>query len=89
MKGIKMVVIVVELGQLISLLEEIKDDRTVPRNIRSICDEAQLILGDDTKETSVKVDSVRQLLDRISEDPNLPVYTRTQVWNIVSLLESL
>ena len=78
-----------ELGQLMSMLDEIKEDRTVPRNIRSMCDEAQLILNDDNKDTSVKVDSVRQLLDRISEDPNLPVYTRTQVWNIVSMLESL
>ena len=78
-----------ELGQVISLLDEIKEDRTVPRNIRGICEEAQTILQDNSKEISVKVDSVRQLLDRISEDANLPIYTRTQVWNIVSMLESL
>lgn len=77
------------LANVISLLDEIKEDRTVPRNIRAICDEAQSILQNGDKDMSVKIDSVRQLLDRISEDANLPVYTRTQVWNIVSMLESL
>ena len=77
------------VSDILSLLDEIKEDRTVPRNIRLICEEAQKILQDKKKEMSVKVDSVRQLLDRIAEDANLPVYTRTQVWNIVSLLESL
>jgi len=34
-------------------------------------------------------DRATQLLDEISDDSNMPVYTRTQVWNIVTLLESL
>jgi len=28
-------------------------------------------------------------MDEISNDPNIPMYTRTQVWNIVSILESM
>ena len=29
-----------------------------------------------------------QELDEISDDPNIPSFIRTQIWNIVSLLES-
>lgn len=79
----------VELADVINLLNEIREDRTVPKNIRAICDEAQCLLNEECKDRSLKIDAVRQLLDRISEDANLPIYTRTQVWNIVSALESI
>jgi uncharacterized protein (UPF0147 family) len=79
----------VQLADIISLLDEIREDRTVPKNIRAICEEAQSLLNDQDKDMNIKIDSVRQLLDRISEDANLPIYTRTQVWNIVSVLESV
>jgi uncharacterized protein (UPF0147 family) len=77
------------LAEAISMLSEVCEDRTVPRNIRETCNTAVNILQDKRKELNVKVDSVRQLLDRVSEDPNIPMYTRTQIWNVVSLLESM
>jgi len=30
-----------------------------------------------------------QELDDISSDPNMPSYVRTQIWNVVSQLESI
>jgi uncharacterized protein (UPF0147 family) len=76
-----------ELTQAIELLTEVVEDRTVPRNIRENTKEAKEFLLEKT-ELNIKIDRAIQLLDEVSEDPNMPVYTRTQIWNIVSLLES-
>jgi len=37
----------------------------------------------------VKLASAVHILDEISNDPNMPLYARTQIWNIVSQLEEI
>ena len=69
------------------LLDQIKDDRTVPRNIRSSVEEAKNYLNDETKDMAVRINSAISILDDISNDSNIPLYTRTEIWNIVSMLE--
>jgi len=69
------------------LLEEINTDRSVPRNIRTLVMEAKTHLNDQKQEMPIRINSVISILDEVSADPNVPVYTRTQIWNIVSLLE--
>lgn len=69
-------------------LKELSGDRTVPKNVRSEADKAIGILEGGT-EVNIKKASVMQILDEISNDPNLPQYTRTQIWGIVSMLEKV
>ena len=76
-----------KLKQIAELLLQITEDRTVPRNIRESAQQAKESLESD-EEQITKVDRAIQLLDDISEDSNMPAYTRTQIWSIVSLLES-
>ena len=68
------------------LLDEINDDRTVPRNIRNMVQEAKDNLNG-KQELSVRINAAISLLDEVSNDSNIPTYTRTQIWNIVSMLE--
>jgi len=37
----------------------------------------------------IRIDKSLQGLDEISDDPNLSSYTRMQIWNVVSVLESI
>lgn len=74
---------------VIETLSQIQEDISVPKNIRSKMENAIQALQDDTKSKEVKVDKSLQELESLDEDPNIPVYTRTQIWNVVSLLESL
>ena len=76
-----------KLKQIGDLLLQISEDRTVPRNIREAAQLAKESL-ESKEEQIMKVDKAIQLLDDISEDSNMPAYTRTQIWSIVSLLES-
>lgn len=68
-------------------LTEILEDRRVPRNIRTAVEKAKKNLTEDDREMDVKLSSAISILDEITNDPNIPSYTRTQIWNIVSMLE--
>jgi len=74
---------------VIPLIQQIANDRTVPRNIRTKCEDSIKILQSDKEDLAVRVNTVISNMDEISNDPNIPTYTRIQIWNIVSLLESV
>jgi len=75
--------------RIIPLIQQIADDRTVPRNIREKCISSVKTLNDNNIELSVRINTVISDLDEVANDPNIPMYTRTQVWNIVTALEAL
>jgi len=76
-----------ELDEINNLLDEINSDRTVPRNIRILIEQAKSDLNNAANEIAVRINSAVSILDEVSNDPNIPIYTRTQIWNIVSMLE--
>ena len=77
------------VDSVIESLSQIQQDVSVPKNVRSKMENAIKALQDEAQNIKVKVDKSLQELECLDEDPNIPVYTRTQIWNIVSLLESL
>ncbi|MFC2143001.1 UPF0147 family protein [Candidatus Aenigmatarchaeota archaeon] len=74
-------------SEISRLLEEINEDRSVPRNIRTLIQQARDNLNNEKNDVPVRINSAVSILDDVSNDPNIPTYTRTQVWNIVSMLE--
>ena len=74
------------LDESLEIINEIIEDRTVPRNIRDTIKEIKECLNS-KEEEGIKKDKAMQLLDSITSDPNMPVYTRTQIWNLVSSIE--
>ncbi|MDD5651499.1 MAG: UPF0147 family protein [Candidatus Nanoarchaeia archaeon] len=71
---------------IIDILSQIECDDTIPKNMRLKVKDMMTSL-ENSKE-SIIVDKAIQELDNIAEDPGLPVYAKTQIWNAVSLLES-
>ena len=75
---------------IVEALQELTNDNTVPRNIKSKIDDIIGILKEDNgQDMSIKVNKALSELDDISDDTNLQSYTRTQIWNIVSMLEMI
>ncbi|MBU1704526.1 MAG: UPF0147 family protein [Nanoarchaeota archaeon] len=73
---------------VLELIDELNDDSSIPKNVRSKLSEiSESIKGGE--DDSIKVHKSLNVLEEITEDSNLQAYTRTQIWNIVSLLESL
>ncbi len=78
-----------DLEPIIACLCSIEEDGSVPKNVRTKIKWAISFLQEDnSKSEDVKIDQILQQLDELSDDPNLTSYTRTQIWNVVSTLES-
>jgi uncharacterized protein (UPF0147 family) len=71
-----------------SMLNELKDDNSVPKNVRLKIDNVIALLNDKT-EMQIKVSKSLNELEEIADDVNLESYTRTQVWNVISALEKI
>lgn len=76
----------VNLDGIISTLEELAEDTTVQKNIKSKLESIIGVLKGE-EELCIKINKVLNDLDEISNDNNIHTYTRTQIWNVVSMLE--
>jgi len=76
-----------ESSDISNLLQDIMDDRGVPRNIKASLEESVGILNGKDSEDE-KIASIISILDDASGDPNLSFHARTKIWNMVSVLES-
>ncbi len=75
------------------LLQQISSDHSVPKNIRRAAKEAFMaISGKNTQDDDppeVRANLAISILDEISQDPNCPLFARTTIWNVLSLLETI
>ena len=81
-----MIMVEEQLKPVFGILEQIINDRTVPKNIRKAAEDSKTALVS-TGQPEVKISTAIHILDEIISDPNMPMYTRTQIWNVVSMLE--
>ena len=76
------------MDEIVEALNSLSDDPSVPKNVKSAIMRIIVILKDKVDD-SIKVNKALHELDEVNNDPNLQPYTRTQIWNIVSMLEKL
>lgn len=77
------------IKQAMAILTTISEDRTTPRNIRRSAKEALNLIASTDLSLAVRAANAISILDEISQDPNMPEYTRIRIWNVVSLLEDI
>ncbi len=79
-----------ELQDVIGTIKEILEDPALQKNIKQKLEKAvQELSGADKKTIRLKVDKCINDMEEISNDANIQSFVRTQVWGIVSMLESL
>lgn len=78
-----------KLNQVVAMLNRIIVDSGVPRNIRRAAFEALKMLNDRSLSPGVRAANAVSILDEISQDPNMPSYARTTIWNIIAILSSI
>ena len=76
-----------DINEILSVVSQIEQDSTVPKNVKTKIKEIIAILQQDL-DAAVRSNKILQELDDIADDPNMPAYTRTQIWSIVSALET-
>lgn len=77
-----------KLKPVVDALNEMKDDSTVPKNVKAKVEKMLDILEKGEGDLNLKVNQCLNEFDGISEDANIQAFTRTQVWNVVALLEA-
>jgi len=78
------------IEQIVQVLkDQVVQDTVVPRNIRRAAEQAIEVLLDSSKEPAVRAADAIAILEEISEDPNMPMHTRTIIWEVLGALEQV
>ena len=77
------------LNNATSTLNQIATNPSTPKNIRKNIADIVEQLKSNEYSISVRAANTISLLDDVTQDPNLPSYVRTSLWQAVSTLESI
>ncbi len=77
------------MKEAIQTLNLIASSNSTPKTIKKSVLELIVDLSKEGDSLSVRAANTISLLDDVTQDPNMPSYVRTQLWQAVSKLESI
>ena len=77
------------IKQALTILGQVSEDTTTPRNIRRAARESMDALQTSEYTPAVRASNAISILDEILQDPNMPPYTRVKLWSVMSILEAI
>ena len=77
-----------KIRQIAELMDIVIRDTSIPKNVRKAVSEAKEKLLS-KEDLIVKTSGAVYALDEVSNDINMPAHARTQIWTILSALESI
>jgi uncharacterized protein len=78
-----------KVTKALGTLQEVLESNITPRNIRKIVKDAINTLSDDSVSIGIRAANSISLLEEVSQDPNMPSFSRVTIWSAVSTLESI
>ena len=77
------------MKEAINTLNQIVASNSTPKTIKKSISDLIVSLTSQEDSLSVRAANAISLLDDVTQDPNMPSYVRTQLWQAVSKLESI
>lgn len=77
------------MKEAIETLNQIIGSSSTPKTIKKSITDLIEDLNNEEYSLSVRAANTISLLDDVTQDPNMPSYVRTQLWQAVSKLESI
>jgi len=77
------------MKEAIETLNQIVSSNSTPKTIKKSITDLIVDLNNQEHSLSVRAANTISLLDDVTQDPNMPSYVRTQLWQAVSKLESI
>jgi hypothetical protein len=77
------------MKEAIDTLNQIVSSNSTPKTIKKSISDLIVDLRDEKYSLSVRAANTISQLDDVTQDPNMPSYVRTQLWQAVSKLESI
>ena len=79
-----------EKSQIINMLDELQEDTSVSKNVKTkIQAMKQELINTSEENLSLTVNKLLSDLEDLSSDVNIPMFVRTQIWSVTSMLETL
>lgn len=76
-----------DISDVEAKLEALLDDHHLPKSVRDTAQDILMILRS-KEEKVLRITKCLERLEEIADDPNIPAFIRTQIWNIASDLEA-
>ncbi len=77
------------LGNAIQTLNQIVSSHSTPKNFKKTINDLIIDLKSEEYSMSVRAANAISSLDDITQNPNIPSFVRTSLWQAVSVLESI
>ena len=77
------------MKESIETLSQIASNASTPKTIKKTITDLISELNDEEYGLSVRAANAISMLDDLTQDPNMPSYVRTQLWQAVSKLEGI
>jgi uncharacterized protein len=78
-----------KVQKALGTLQQVVESNITPRNIRKIVKDAINMLNDTKISIGVRAANSISILEEVSQDPNMPSFSRVTIWSAVSTLESV
>ncbi len=77
-----------KFGEITSIVDDLYNEKRIPKNIRSVIEEVLKVLKGPEHSNTVKLSTAVSMLEEACNDPNIPPHLRTEMWNVISILEA-
>ena len=74
------------MKEAVETLNQIASNNSTPKTIKKSISDLIVDLNNEEHSLSVRAANTISLLDDVTQDPNMPSYVRTQLWQAVSKL---
>ena len=77
------------LNNAIQTLNQLVSSHSTPKNFKKTINDLMIDLKSEEYSMSVRASNAITSLDDITQNPNVPSFVRTSLWQVVSVLESI
>jgi uncharacterized protein (UPF0147 family) len=77
------------IKKALELLRAVAEEATTPKAVKRILKESVETLQNEKLSPGVRAANVVSALEEVVQDPNLPSFSRVQIWSAVSQLEAI
>ncbi|MGI0079857.1 MAG: UPF0147 family protein [Nitrososphaerales archaeon] len=78
-----------KVSKALAVLQQVVESNITPRNIRKVVKDAINTLTDGKTAIGIRAANSISILEDVSQDPNMPSFSRVTIWSAVSTLESV
>ena len=77
------------LNRAMQTLNQLVSSHSTPKNFKKTINDLMIDLKSEEYSISVRASNAISSLDDITQNPNVPSFVRTSLWQVVSVLESI